>query len=892
VSSGITTIDLMSQASDDARPARVGSDTFHRLRDQAALQIEGEAANAILLREIDPSRISAMPPPSPGDLWFDMEGFPGWDDAGSLEYMFGFGQLIDGKFAFDTFEARDRIEERQAFIDFVDFVVERLAQDPGMHVYHYADYERRTLLDLAQRYGAREDAVDDLIRRGKLVDLYGVVRHGLRFSTESLSLKYIEPVYGHARPAGEDDVATALGSVIRFEEAMSYFSMGEDDRGEAVLASIRYYNEDDCLSTFELDRWLRSLAAPRSGPVREALPHDTDGSSASGEGATTGIVDQLLEGVALRRADRNSDQEARARLAAMLDFHRREEKPQWWQIFAWAQSDVSTLEDEQEVLVVDEATASDWSKSGGQRVLRRHLELASQTQQARDVFDSRGDVHLLYDPAPPAVSPVAGSTRGFRKATILGIGRDSIEIEERHGTGGATWADMPIAVMPGGPVPTQSIRDVLEQLGAQIVTARAQGNPWPDAVWVDLLHGTRPRRSSPLPRTGDTIADLVEALVDTDSYVAVQGPPGTGKTYVGARVVRALAAEGWRIGVVAQSHAVVDNFLSEVLEVDPALAVAKEPPTGTSPSKPWEVTKLADFADRQTGGFVIGGTVWTYCRQAVQDLSLDLLVIDEAGQFSLANAVAASQSVKRVLLLGDPQQLPQVSQARHPEPVEVSVLKHVSAGEDVLPEDRGYFLETTYRMHPELTRPVSSLQYLGKLSSAPVTSMRDLANVAPGVIPIAIDHTANTTSSSEEADAVVGVVRDLLGRLWTDARGSALPARPLGQHDIIIVAAYNAQVRLIRRRLEEAGFTDIPVGTVDKFQGREAPIVIVSMATSSGEDLPRGIDFLLSPNRLNVAVSRGQWACYLVHSPALRAVAPASIDGLGYLGAFLGLIKA
>jgi uncharacterized protein len=276
----------------------------------------------------------------------------------------------------------------------------------------------------------------------------------------------------------------------------------------------------------------------------------------------------------------------------------------------------------------------------------------------------------------------------------------------------------------------------------------------------------------------------------------------------------------------------------------------------------------------------------------VQDLSLDLLVIDEAGQFSLANAVAASQSVKRVLLLGDPQQLPQVSQARHPEPVEVSVLKHVSAGEDVLPEGRGYFLETTYRMHPELTRPVSSLQYLGKLSSAPVTSMRDLANVAPGVIPIAIDHTANTTSSSEEADAVVGVVRDLLGRLWTDARGSALPARPLGQHDIIIVAAYNAQVRLIRRRLEEAGFTDIPVGTVDKFQGREAPIVIVSMATSSGEDLPRGIDFLLSPNRLNVAVSRGQWACYLVHSPALRAVAPASIDGLGYLGAFLGLIKA
>jgi uncharacterized protein len=271
-------------------------------------------------------------------------------------------------------------------------------------------------------------------------------------------------------------------------------------------------------------------------------------------------------------------------------------------------------------------------------------------------------------------------------------------------------------------------------------------------------------------------------------------------------------------------------------------------------------------------------------------LGLDLLVIDEAGQFSLANAIATGRTVRTMLLLGDPQQLPQVSQATHPEPVQLSVLEHVSAGARVMPANRGYFLASTYRMHPALAEPVSRLQYDGRLHAAPVTSMRHLESIEAGITTIQVPHEGNTTSSIEEAREVVRLAKSLLGQTWIDAKHDvALPPRPLAEDDLIVVAAYNAQVRLIRRLLAEAGFTRVPVGTVDKFQGREAPVVIVSMATSSGEDLPRGIDFLLSPNRLNVAVSRGKWACLLVHSPALRAVAPGSVEGLNYLGAFLGL---
>lgn len=890
IASGISTIDEMATVADHVRPPRVGTETFDRLRAQAALQIQGERDNAIVWEVVDPTRLSNLPPTSAGDIWFDMEGFPGWDNGVSLEYMFGVAYLEGDSFVFRTFEAVDRSTERQAFVAFMDFVMERLREYPDLHVYHYADYERRTLLELAQRHGVREQEVDHLVRSGTLVDFYEVVRHAMRFSTESLSLKYIEPVYGHQRPKGEADVSTALGSVIEFERAMLARDVGDISSFGEILSSIRYYNKDDCLSTYELDRWLRSIAQVSSEFV---IPRDLPGEE-NDESATEAarVADALLQDVPIERAERTPDQQAQALLAATLDYHRREERPQWWKIFDWAQSDLAVLEDDASVLVVDEAEASAWGRTGRQRKDRRQLTVCSATQQPRDVFDAQNPVFVLYDQTPNGMFQPAGTPRGFHQAQIVQVDRDSLVVEETEGKNGETWGALPVAVLPGPPVNAAPIRRVLQGLGDQVLQALTEGRPaWPNAVWADLLRGTPPRRSSPFPHTGDDIADITAALQDSASYVAVQGPPGTGKTYVGSRVVSALAGAGWRIGVVAQSHSVVDNFLEAVHEADSRVPIGKETQGAKAISQPWEVSKLETFTSSQRGGFVIGGTAWTLCRQNVRDLRLDLLVIDEAGQFALTNAIAASASVERVLLLGDPQQLPQVSQGTHPEPVEASVLRHVIGGEAVLPADRGYFLEKTYRMHPALTEPVSTLQYKGKLNSAPVTSMRSLDGVAPGVIPVPVAHAGNTTSSPEEAESVVDLIRGLLGRTWRNAKNDQeLPPQPLASENIIVVAAYNAQVRLIRRRLEDAGIMGVAVGTVDKFQGREAPVVIVSMATSSGDDLPRGIDFLLSPNRLNVAVSRGQWACYVVHSPALREVAPSSVEGLGSLGAFLGII--
>jgi len=396
---------------------------------------------------------------------------------------------------------------------------------------------------------------------------------------------------------------------------------------------------------------------------------------------------------------------------------------------------------------------------------------------------------------------------------------------------------------------------------------------------------------------GDQVATITAALLDLDnSYLAVQGPPGTGKTHVASHVIAALVQHGWRIGVCAQSHAAIENVLAAVIRAGvPAGQVAKRTVEAEHPA--WtdlaQADDLAAFARDHEGGYVIGGTAWDLTNpKRVERDQLDLVVVDEAGQFSLAKTMAVAMAGARLLLLGDPQQLPQVSQGSHPDPVDLSALGWLIGEEPVLDPEHGYFLATTWRMHPALTAPVSRLSYAGQLhSQVSVTQSRSLDGVEPGLHVRSVDHHDNRSSSPEEAAAVVDLVRDMIGRRWIPAVEDGEPERAIGPQDVIITTPYNAQVATIRAALDAAGFDEVPVGTVDKFQGREAPVAIVSMAASSPSDVSRGIDFLLDRNRLNVAISRAKHAAYLVRSPLLTDLAPRSPRELVALGAFIGLCE-
>jgi uncharacterized protein len=501
----------------------------------------------------------------------------------------------------------------------------------------------------------------------------------------------------------------------------------------------------------------------------------------------------------------------------------------------------------------------------------------------------------LYEPPAPAGLADDPDRRAFGAVTVTGcndpeVPTEVVIVEKQPGTGDV-FEQRPFALTPGPPINTKPLQESIAATAA-LVGAGLPNLP-ADAV-TDILLRRPPRLldGGPLPRTGVIADDITAALLRLDSsYLAVHGPPGTGKTFTSAQVVARLVREaGWRVGVVAQSHAVVENLFCEVIAagVD-GTRVAKKINTV---NKGWTDITNPEFASfiADHEGCVVGGTAWDFANDnKIPRLALDLLVIEEAGQYSLANTIAVASSARNLMLLGDPQQLPQVTQGNHPEPVDCSALGWLVEDHPTLPPERGYFLDLSYRMHPAVCLPVSRLSYAGRLHSHEhVSAARHLDGVAPGVRVLPVDHDGNSTESPEEADAIVSEITCLLGRTWTDEHGSG----PLQQKQVLVVTPYNAQVVTVRRRLDAAGLTDVEAGTVDKFQGRQAAVVFVSMTASSADDVPRGISFLLNRNRLNVALSRAKYLSVIVRSSALTEYLPGTPDRLVELGAFLSLASS
>ena len=583
----------------------------------------------------------------------------------------------------------------------------------------------------------------------------------------------------------------------------------------------------------------------------------------------------------------------------------REAKTFWATHFLRLREPVSLWEETRDVVALDPTrcrVVEDWHCPEGARTDRRVLELRGEMAPGTRLSEGSNPFALYELPAPYPFEPSVRWIHADHRVTVIEVLDDGALVEE-SAVDGFTWTELPIALTPPPP-PRALNQQVAIDAWADAVIAASPELPADPAT--DILRRRPPRtRSGVLAAShGDDVDAIVRTLVDLDrSYLAVQGPPGTGKTYVGSHVIARLVHErGFKVGVVAQSHAVIENMLDRIVAAGvPRELVAKAPKdaaAGDLSFTPITKNGVAEFtAEHAASGFVIGGTAWDFSHEGrIPRGSLDLLVIDEAGQFSLASTIAVSLAASRLLLLGDPQQLPQVSQGTHPEPVDTSALGWVMDGADVIPAEYGYFLARTWRMHPQVAAPVSRLSYSGELAAHPSTAVRELAGVEPGLIPVSVRHRGNATQSLEEAAVVVGIVRDLIGRAWTgiligdDGETTRLAPRPLEQRDIIVVTPYNAQQVAVEEALADAGFRDVPVGTVDRFQGQEAAVAIVSLAASSGRDAPRGLEFLLLRNRLNVAISRAKHTAYLVSSPGLLDDLPHTPEGVVRLSGFARLV--
>ena len=891
---GIETIDALAAATDV--PEGMNTDTFETLRAQAQLQLRADAEGAPTYDVHYAAAIHTLPVPSHGDIFFDFEGDPLYTEPAAdgqahwgIDYLFGW---VDNTDQYTALWAHDFAAEREAFERFLDFVKVRRAAHPGMHIYHYAPYETAHLVAMAARHGVREGEIDRLLREGVFVDLYPLVLRTVRVGSRSYSIKKLEPLY-----MGEDvrtsDVQKGDDSIVQYVAAREFAAAGEQAEADAVFADLADYNRYDCVSTRRLRNWLIEIAKKEG--VNPAPPDEAD----------EVIYEPSPRSVALladaeRAVDAGEDGQVHRIAAAAIDYFPREAKSFWVSHFQRLREPVTMWDGTRDVVRIDRTSSTvrrEWSIAEGRRVMSRDIEVRGEVSPGTTLGVGSQPFALYPVPAPFDTEAPSRAVHVPHTVTVAEVLDDGYLITETA-IQGQTWDELPLAVTPAAPPRVVSLQGAIDEW-ADTVHAAAPG--FPDDAATDILRRIPPRTISgdSLPTKGDdTIGAIVRGILDLDrSYLAVQGPPGTGKTYTGSQVIARLVNDhGFTVGVVAQSHAIIENLLERVVaDGVPAAQVAKAPkdpsvdPSYTVIPKNGMASFLGEHAQH---GAVVGGTAWDFSNTSrVQRGGLDLLVVDEAGQFSLASTIAVAAGAQRLLLLGDPQQLPQVSQGAHPEPVDTSALGWVMEGDPVVRPDHGYFLARSWRMHPYVAAPVSKLAYAGQLASAPGTELRSLEGIDPGLHIVPLRHRGNATQSPEEAAEVVALVRDLVGRAFTDNDADAT-VRPLAQSDIIVVAPYNAQRQLVLDALAVAGLPDVPVGTVDNFQGKEAVVSITSLAASSGRDAPRGPEFLLLQNRLNVAISRAQVAAYLIHSPALLDDLPRTPEGVARLSAFARLVGA
>jgi uncharacterized protein len=873
---GITTVVQLAQSSGSV--VGIGTPTLSGLRDQARLQVGRRETGAVSFELLAPqsdSGLSLLPKPSPGDLFFDMEGDPYVEDGG-LEYLFGVIEIaVDGTPRYQGFWAHDRAEEKQALEDFVDLVTERLTRDPNLHIYHYAPYEPTTLKRLMGVHATRELEIDQLLRGRTFVDLYGVVRQGIRVSQESYSLKQLEPLYMAPR---DGEITDGGDSIVAYER---WLEGGE----RAILHAIATYNELDCVSTWKLRDWLegrrRDVESTSGVELERPNPETGEASEAlrESEAKRAALTLQLSAGVPHDAAQRTPEQQGRWLLGQLLHWHRREDKPEWYFYFDRLQkTDAELVEDSEAIGDLDYVGVV--GEVGKSNIHRYSFDAAQEYK-----------LSVGKDAHDPHTRKSAGE--------IVGLDPVAGTIDLKRGK--SSKVPHPRSLIPGTPRENSSMRAALARTAEWVVANDIEG-PGPYQAARDLLRASQPRVAGAQPgeslrRADEPPLEAARRLVAglDSSYLPIQGPPGTGKTFTAARIIVELVRAGKRVGISGPSHRAIANLLDQVAEEAAILefelhAVQKSAETERCSSQVVECTAENARVDQlllEGAVDVVAGTAWLFAREEMAS-TLDVLFVDEAGQVSLANTVAIAGAAQNLVLLGDPQQLPQPLKGSHPTGTELSALAHVLHGASTIASDQGLLLDTTWRMHPEICEFISDVAYDGELTADPSCAIQLVADpddVDAGRLQhLAVIHASNRTASPEEAGRVALVVGSLLGRTWRDRFGGC---RPLELADILVVAPYNAQVATLARHLPEGA----RVGTVDMFQGQEAAVAIFSTGASSAEDVPRGMEFLFNLNRLNVAISRARGLAILVTSPTLLQTRCRTPEQMQMLNAFCRLVE-
>jgi predicted RecB family nuclease len=824
-----------------------------RLANQAALQLLGRdyPDEAPPFSIVEPGEdpiwghgLEELPAPDEGDVFVDFEGHPFFRADAGLFFLFGLIERVSQQsWSYRAWWAHDQTQEAAAVGELVAYLARRRELFPCMHAYHYNHTERSALMTMASTHGVAEVELAELVETGAFVDLYRVALNSFQVGTDSYGLKYLERLTDFTR---SHDIDEGAGAVVEYER---YMAEGDD----AILAAIAKYNEDDVRATRALRDWMvahRPAGMTWRDAVLEREPglQELDERAARLHQTGLGAVEYFL--------------------GDLLGYWWREWMAYIAPRMAKLQSDPVDLLDDPEALAILRAVGPVERLSKNGKPITPAM-LFSFPAQPTERFPQTGGSVIMLD---------AAGKRLY--ASINHLDRNSGSIELVWGKKLSDAGIFPRSVVVDDWVDGTPKALALQAHADDVLEGRPK-----HPVTVSLLLRELPRFAGAGPESGrftDDLGDMVGWITDLDrSFVAIQGPPGAGKTHTGAHLIHALITVGMRVGITATSHAAIVHLLEKILAVfeekgdRDRINPVRNP--GTDSTRTVGVQHGNSIECAKPGYNLVAGTTWLFSSDPMKEAPVDVLLVDEAGQLALADALAASRSAGSLVLLGDPQQLPHVAQAVHPNGSGNSVLEHILAQDVTVPDNRGVFLSQTWRMHPDVCGFISERFYEGRLTYHPHCA-RQNTSAGTGLRWLPAAHHGNTTSAPEEAEIVADQILGLIGTDWVNFDGEEKALHP---EDFMVVAPYNDHVRTIRDRLVgDPRVAGVPVGTVDKFQGQEAAVVLFSMATSSGEDLTRGADFLFSHNRLNVAVSRARCLAYLVCTQELLQARARTVEDM------------
>ena len=846
----------------------------YKLITQAKLQKEFEK-NQKPIFQINEKNLNSLkgfnllPQPSESDLFFDIESVEDHMFPGGLEYLFGIYYIDRGQEKFKTLWAHNKKEEKKNVIDFFDFTKSHFKKHPSAKIYHYGSYEITALQKLTSFHKVKGVEYDHYLHLDKFVNLLNVNKQGLFISENSYSLKNIEKFYDFKRQ----------GDIQKGDVSQEYYSEWMETQDQKYLDEIESYNKQDCRSTYELHQWLLKIK-----------PKETSWFISQKKDEEMKLRDWEIDMINYQKKVENSeikDKKLKQLMIDIIGFYNRENKPDWREFF-----ERKMMSDEE---LIEDPECIGNMKSVGKPTKDKRSYLYTYIFEDQDFKLRKSKKAVIANNQDVEQKDYAGK--------IIDIDYTKKHLLLRRGVNQGMLPET-LSIGPNMPLGSANlVLNIYKFIDA--VINREKKNK----ALLDFLFKNHPRIKGIKPgdkiiSSNDFDKEIPKVISNLEnSYIYIQGPPGTGKTTQLANAITELLKQNKKIAITGLSHKVIHNLLTRVEEMAKDKKVSfKGYKRGTLEdedtifngelTKTYERDPIFMNALKENEAQVFAGTKF-HLASNYYDKKIDYLFIDEAGQLSLTDLIAIGNIAKNIILAGDQLQLGQPIKGSHPGESGKSILDYLLDGKDTIAEDKGIFLNKTFRLHPKINEFISTNFYEERLvcdesvNKRVVQFNKKLLIKNSGIHFIEMKHENNVQTSIEEFKVIRDLMKEMIGLEYDDGKKK----RKLVVDDFLIISPYNTQVNLLLSKLEESKIKNPRVGTIDKFQGQEAPITIISMTSSDSDSLPRNKEFFFSRNRLNVAISRAQIASIILFNPNLLNSSPKNIDQIKLMNNFFKILK-